>query len=1095
MPSRMLVVWAALTFSVAALAQSTGQEINGIVKDASGAVVSGARITARQTETGLVRDASTNGSGYFVVANIPIGAYTLEVESPGFQKSVRTGIRLNIEDKVTLEIGMTLGSVSDTITVTADAVQVDNTSGEVSRLVDGQQAAGLQFNGRNYTQLLSLIPGVSTNNQSDFDLATGYGAAVTNQSVNGIRSGTLSVYVDGSDNLATGGGGHSFVNINPDAIAEFKVLTSNYSAEYGQSAGAVMNMAMKSGTMSLHGSAYEYLRNQAFDARSFGAISNKKLTYNNFGWNLGGPIYGPGRLAALKNKLFFFGGMDLKRLRRGNPTLWTVPLPVYRTGNFSGLAASSWPKDPLNGSTVFPGGIIPASRISPNAARLLANYPLPNYTGSGGNFSYSWVFPMNVTQYMFKFDYNLNEKHQFSFFRVHDQYFDEENLAQLVTYNRTIPGTNESAKWTYVISSTAVNTLQFSLPGHHIYQGQFAPNPWFINDYSRQGQGINYPMLYNSNSSIPSIGISGYTGLTVSPVNWNNSDRIIFLKDDYSKVIGQHTFKAGVFYQRNRKNQDNQPTVNGSFSFATGHALSSGNALADAVLGNFSSYTEANGGREGWFRFTQVEWYAGDQWRIGQRLSLTYGLRMDYMPQQYSPLQNTVVFSPAFYNPAQAPTVNPSDGSLVTGTGNPTNGLAVGGSSYPAALQARFPGLSASVFQSLFRGLPVQISPNFLVPSPRVGFSYDITGRQKTVLRGGYGMFYERVQGNFIFSEINNPPFVRQVTIYTANIENPSGGTTRSFPSTVTSFDPGVKLPTVQNYSLGVQHRLAKDTMLDVAFVGSNSWHLYRNVNLNQLPVGTLVQNPGINTNALRPYPGYADINQLITGSNGHYDSLQVQGRKQFTGGGLINLSYTWSKSITDASGYNETAMDSYNFKRDRGLSSFDRRQIMMLSLVYPLPFWKEQNIWYRKAFGGWELSGIGSLQSGLPVNILVSGDIAGTGVGNQRPNVVGDWQSSGGTVQQWFNTAAFANPAKGTFGSLGRNVVIGPGVNNWDLAMHKTFAFTERLRTQFKFQMYNAPNHLSYWGVGNTVGSSNFGQVTSAKDARTLQFALKMTF
>ncbi len=1077
-----------------ALSQSTSQQIAGTVRDASGAAVPQAQVAVVQTGTGLTRQTTASENGYFVVANIPIGQYEVMVEAKGFQKYIQKSVNVGVNDKLQLEVAMVVGALTESVTVSADAAMVEAASGEIGRLVSGVQATQLQLNGRNYTQLLSLLPGVSTNYRSSFDLAAGYGAAVTNQSVNGGRTGTLSVYLDGSDNLATGGGGHSFVNLNPDAVAEVKVLTSNYSAEYGQSSGAVMNMALKSGTKEFHGALYEFARNSAMDARAFNTLKKQKLTFNNFGWNLGGPLYVPGKLNSGKDKLFFFAGMDMKRLRRGNPVTWNVPLAAQKGGDFSAVPAAQRPVDVTTGAP-FPNGIVPASRLSPNGKRLVANYPDPNFPGPGGNFAFEYSYPMDVNQYIGKIDYLLNSNHQFSYHYIHDDYSSAENLTALVTYQRTIPGTNQSGKWTWVASPTTVNTVQVSLPGHHIYQGGFQPNPLFISDYSRQAQGINYPMLYNSNSSIPSISIAGYNGLGVTPTIWNNSNRLIMLKEDFSKVWGTHTTKAGLFYQRNRKNQDNQPAVNGSFNFGPGHALHSGNSLADALLGNFSNYTEADGGREGWFRFTQVEMYLADNWRVNGRLSIDAGVRVNYMPQQYSPLQNTVFFSPEYYDPTKAPQIRASDGQIVPGTGDLVNGLYAGGTSYPDALTSRFGGTDAPEFQRILRGVPVEISPTHTPIGPRFGFAYDVTGRQRTVIRGGYGLVFERVQGNFIFSQINNPPFVRQATLYTANVENPSGGSQRPVPASLTSFASDVEIPSTQNYSFSIQHKLQTDTLIDIAYVGSSGWNLYRGLNLNQLQAGTLQRNPGINTNALRPYLGYADITQYTTGSNFNYNSLQLQLRKQFRGGGLVNVAYTLGKSITDASSWSEGPMDSYNFKNERGLASYDRRHILVMSYVYPLPFWKEQNAWYKVAFGAWQLSGITTIQSGMPLNLGIQGDRAGTGTGGQRPNVIGDWTVAEKAVNQWFNPSAFGTPAAGTFGNLGRNVLIGPGTNNWDLSAQKFFRITERTRLEFRAEMFNAPNHLSYWSVATTVGASNFGQVTSAMDPRTFQFALKLVF
>jgi hypothetical protein len=501
--------------------------------------------------------------------------------------------------------------------------------------------------------------------------------------------------------------------------------------------------------------------------------------------------------------------------------------------------------------------------------------------------------------------------------------------------------------------------------GNVIRQGNFTPNPIFVEDYSRAAHGVNYAMVYGNETSIPTLNITGFNGLGVAPRNWNNFNRIFQFKNDYSKVLSNHTFKAGILAMRSRKNQDNQPDINGTFNFATGHPNSSGNALADALLGNFNSYSESSSGREGWFRFTQVEMYVADNWKVSQRLSLDVGLRYYLMQPQYAALQNAVVFNPRYFDPAAAPVVG-RDGLIVPGTGDRVNGLVAGGDGLPDFAAERIPNANDPDVQRVYRGLPKEISPyrtnNW---SPRIGFAYDLSGAQTTVLRGGWGLFYERVQGNFVFGRVNNPPFVQSAQLFFGNVEDPSGGTQRLSPPSVTSFDIDLKIPAVQNFSLGVQHKLSADTLVDVAYVGSTGWNQYRQINLNQLPAGTVQRNPGVNPNALRPYPGYADINQFITGSNFAYHSLQAQVRKQFQGSGIVSVSYTWSKATTDASEYSELPQDSYNFKNDHGLATYDRRHIFVLSYVYPIPFWRDQNTWYKKVLGGWDLSGVTTIQIG----------------------------------------------------------------------------------------------------------------------------------
>ncbi|MDZ7638364.1 MAG: carboxypeptidase regulatory-like domain-containing protein [Bryobacterales bacterium] len=1087
---------AVLLVASSLLAQYTSQQISGTVRDGSGAVVVGASITAIQQETGLTRQATSAENGYFAVSSIPIGDYTIDVEAPGFKRYRQTGIILSVNSKVTADVALSVGEVTESVTVSADAAMIETSTGEVGRLITGEQATKIQLNGRNFAQLLALLPGVSTTNRSSFDLFGGFGSNMSAQSINGGRTYTTSWNIDGADNKDNGGGGNNFVNVNPDAIAEFKVMTSNYSAEYGQNAGAVVNVALKSGTRDFHGSLYEFVRNDAFDAFAFRAATKQKLRWNNFGGSIGGPVFIPGKFNTDRSKLFFFAGAEFKRLRRDSPVLWNIPTVEQRNGNFSGLPQAQWPRDPATNPRVpFANGIIPQGRFSPNGKALVDMYPAPNFAGGGGNFNFQPPQPLDADQYITKGDYYMDNKNQFAVHWTRDMYDSLQNTTNQALFDRIIPGLNTSAKWTHIANATTVNTFQFTYTGNVIRQENFRPNPIFGSSYQRADLGVNYPMLFGNQTAVPNLAISGFNALNTQPLTWNNFNRVFQWKNDFSKVFGSHNMKFGFLGMRSRKNQDNQPAINGSVNFSPGHPMHSGNALADALLGNFNNYTEASAGREGWFRFTQFEMYAQDNWRVNQRLTLDLGLRWMIMQPQYAALQNAVVFNPRFYDPAKAPVVQ-RNGQIVPGTGDPINGLVVGGSEYPEAFQQRFPQHTEDVYQRLLRGLPKEISPwQSGLLGPRLGFAFDVTGKQNTVVRGGYGLFYERIQGNFVFGRVNNPPFIQESQVFFANISNPAGGTRQTVPSTVSSYDIDVKIPTVNNYSLGIQHKLSSTMMVDVAFVGSGGWNQYRQVNLNQLQVGTLQQNPGVNTNALRPYNGYANINHYITGSNFNYNSLQAQWRKSFDAGGLLNVAYTWSKAITDASDWGETAMDSYDFKRDRGLASYDRRQVFVLNYIYPLPFWREQNSWYKVAFGGWQLSGVTTIQSGRPLNIGIQGDVAGIGQGGQRPNLVGDAYAGGGTSNAWFNTAAFAVPAAGTFGNLGRNAITGPGTNNWDVSLQKNFRFQESKNLEFRLEMYNAPNHFSYFGVATTVGANNFGQVTSANDPRTLQFGLRFEF
>ncbi len=1107
-----VALFAALSFcaSSALLGQTTNnQSLSGTVQDSSGAVVPNATVTVVSEGTNLTRSAVSSESGAYFISNLPLGFYDISATAAGFKKYQVSHFEITVGQQAALNVTLDVGNVNESITVQADAVHVDTTSGEVSNLITGTQASQIQLNGRNFPQLLQLLPGVSTTYNSGFSLFGGYGVNNNGQSINGSRTDTFSWYLDGADNKDNGGGGNNFVNINPDAIAEFRVLTSNYSAQYGGSAGAVINIAVKGGTTDFHGVAYEFFRNDAIQARAFNSLTIPELRFNNFGWNLGGPVWIPGLVKKNSNKLFFFVGEDFKRLRQGATNTWVVPSLAQRGGNFSALPQSQWPVDPAT-RVAYPGGIVPSALWNANSTKLLNIYPKPN-SGTTG-FIFNTVAPLNTNQYLFKVDYNISNKNQLSVHYFRDYYTSLQNLTQTILYNRNIPGTNSSIQWTFVPNASTVNVAQFTFTGNVIFEKTgIAPNPIFLNDFTRAGQGLTYPTIYNASSAIPTLNVAGFTNLTSTPLNFNNFNRIFDWKDDFSKIMGNHNLKAGVLIMRSRKNQDNVPAINGTVVFNTtsrplGPTNTTGNAVADALLGNFYSYTEASGTREGWYRFTQIEPYVEDDWKVNSRLTLNLGVRWAYMQPQYSALNNTAAFLPQFYNPAQAVRVNPSTGAIVANSGNLYNGLVLGGTSFPQAALDRIAVAKDPAVQALFHGLPKgTANTDWNTWQPRIGFAYDLTGNQATVLRGGYGMFYERVEGNYLFSAVNNPPFVQQSLIYYGNMTNPAGGALQNFPSTINnSHFLDMKVPRTMNWSLSLEHKFGKATLLSVGYVGSSAANLSYQQDANQLLPGTLQRNPGVNVNALRPYLGYADIMQYNTGANFIYNSLQVQLRKQFTQGGLINLAYTWSKARTDANGYNYQPQDSYNLRGDWGPASYNRNHIFVASYVYPLPFWLHGQNFVQKALGGWQVSGVVTLQTGLPLNMVISSDQAGIGYsstgssyGGQRPNLVlaNAAPVSSAARTQVFNPQAFALPGAGQFGNLGAYALWYPFYSNWDVSMSKAFPISEKVSASLRAELYNFPNHFSYTTISNVLGSSNFGQATAATDPRTLQLALKLNF
>ncbi len=1097
-------------------AQSTlNQQISGQVLDASGAALANASITVLDLGTGLSRQTKTNAAGNYVVPNLPVGKYSVTCEAPGFKKEVYSNNALNTDVSIEVNFNLQVGSQSESVMIQADATQVETSNGEVGYTVTGEQASELQLNGRNFPELLALLPGVSTTYSSGFGLFGGYGVNNSGQSINGGRTDTATWNLDGADNKDNGGGGNNFVNINPDAIGEFRILTSNFSAQSGTSAGAVVNISIRSGTKDFHGRVYEYWRSDALQAYPYNAaaIGKPELRWNNFGGNFGGPVLIPKlRINKDRNKLFFFGAEDIKILRQGAATTWTVPTALQKTGNFG----TSTIKDP-NTQIPYPNNIIPASLIDPNMQKLVNIYPNPNSGTASLNFEE--VTPTNVHQEIFKLDYNLDSTNQISIHYAHDYYKQLENTTQLIEYYRSINGINTSIQWNHVFSPNLINVAQFTFTGNVIIeQNDIVPNTTFIPAFTRSALGLTEPTIYNASPDLPQVAISGFTTLSVTPLAFNNYNRIFDLKDDITKTIGNHTLRAGLLFMRSRKNQDNPPAIAGQYTFSTTRTPTSGQALADALLGDFQQYTEAQSVRQGWYRFTQIEPYFQDDWKVNGRLTVNLGMRWSYMQPQYSALNNTVQFLPQYFNSAQASTVNPSNGAIISAP-NPYNGLVLTGPGFPSSAMGRVPQDGIPAVNALFHNLPLGgAQTQWNNWSPRIGFAFDPIGHQDTVVRGGFGVAYERIEGNYLFSAINNTPFNPSVLVLNGVVSNP--GAAASGPVSVQTISNShyldMKDPRTLTYSLGIQQKLGHNMLLTTTYVGSTAANLSYQDDINQLPLGLgkKVYAPGsttvlANTNALRPYLGYGNIYEFNTGGNFVYNSLQAQFRKTFTGAGIINVAYTWGKGRTDANAYNYQPEDSYNLRGDWGTSSYSRTHVLVTSYVYPLPFWLHGGTWYKQLLGGWQMNGTVQMQSGLPVNITISPDQAGTGDGGQRPNLVGNPYSGGGVGgSQIFNPQAFALPALSTFGNLGAYNVFLPNWYNWNASLVKSYYFRERLKLDVRFEMYNVLNHLtvssvntgSYNGLKTVNGvvvsnTANWGAESGTTDPRTMQVSMRLSF
>lgn len=1095
---RVLLSFVMLAFLATGVMQGQAvdsQQISGIVTDVTGAALPGAEVLVTNTSTDLRRSVQTNSDGNYVVLNLPVGTYKVTTTLQGFKTSVITGVAVDVGAKPAVPIQLAIGQVSESVEVRSDTVTIQTTTAEIGGVITSTEATQIQLNGRNYVQLLTLQPGVSQTVASGFAIFGTYGVNGNSQSVNGIRSDSANFFIDGVDNKDNGGGGNNFVNISPDSLQQFRNAASSYDASYGGTSGATVSVAIKSGGRSFHGNVYEYLRNdavQAFPFRAISAYSQKPikapLRYNDFGYTIGGPIWIPGHFNQNREKLFFFAAQEYKRLRTSTVTNASVPTPAA-------IAAA-----------IAAGG-------STATGRALAASVLQD---PSGNFQYLSLGNNNQTEYLVKIDYNLNEKNQISGHFVHDNVQNVGNPTNYIVYDRTIPGLTSSVQWTHTFNPKTVNSAIGSYSGNIINEGgNIRANPQFGQKVLRSDYGLKYATLYNASPFVPQITISGLGNPGTSPRSFDNSQRIYAMKDDLSRVLGNHSVKVGAYFWRARKNQTAPPQLNGAFTFAN---------VASLVAGNYANYSEGSNIPQVQARFTQFETYVQDDWTVNRRLTVNVGLRWQYMPPISSWPNNAAFFDPTYYDPSKAAVINPANGFIISAIA-PYNGLVLPGTGFSdKAKQVVSPTVyNNPAVQALFHNLPAGvINTVYNTFAPRVGFAYDLTGAQTTVLHAGYGISYERVEGNYIYGAVSQLPFVAVASLPNAgNVDTlTSGGTSSAAQQIGNSANRNLTPPRADNYSLGVQRKLFNNTSVELNYVGAHSSNETYRKDINQGPTGIQNANPGVAVNALRPYKGYSEIYQYTNGAQINYNSLQARLQTRFNKGGLVSLSYTWSQALTNGSTFDYQPQDSTNPAADYGPANYNQRKIFVASYVYPLPFWLHDRTWYKEILGGWQVSGITRIANGLPINVIqptgqfTSGNLVSTSSVAQRPNVMGNPYLPG-KGKQYLNYASFALPGPGTYGNLGYDAIRGPLFDNWDAAFQRNIDIHESVGLEFRAEMFNVPNHLSPFVVNGTLPSyqaatgtyqpnfnpaggafqNSFGQVTSTTDPRTMEFVLRLKF
>jgi hypothetical protein len=1168
---------------VGAIAQQNS-EIVGTITDQTGAAVPGAALTLTQNETGFVYNTVSNATGGYVFPGLNVGTYTLQVSAKGFEGYTASGLTLNVSQTLGDDVKLVIGAATVNVAVTADALQVQTDSNTVSTLISGEQVTEIATENRNFAALAALGMGVSSmlpDSNTPTSVASSFSI-----SVNGLRQSHNIWLIDGGEADDRGGAGGMDIMPSMDAIEQFEVLASNYPPDYGISSGATMSLALKSGTQKFHGEAYEFLRNDDFDANAYfnkynGATAAvPKLRQNIFGANAGGPVFIPHVYNQARQKTFFFYNQEWRKIIQGSqpniqntiPTLdrpvagqpLTYVAPSYSPGQILYVPRVADPTytsaetaDGLIPGTPFPGRVIPGNLIDSNAALYLSlpNIPKPSQAGQDVVAS-SATNPIDVSEEIVRVDHKLNDRWQILGHYIHDsvnQGFPDADLGWNAESYNTVSSTLSNP------SNSAAVKMSGTLSPNLLLEASFNYDGNIINivnaDTANKPSGWTAQVLFNNGSpNLPGVAISG-TNIGVNEQTgygtWHNAAEDYSPKLDVSYTNGKHAMKFGFSYNRYTKNQQLQANPGGDFSFSrnqTGFTCLSDDAASQANPGCFNSAGAFQVGQvvggDPWISlslglsnsYSQAEHlpirhyvnqttsgYVNDNWKVNPNLSLQLGLRYDALPHAWERQNQTSNFDPATY--INTPPTWNADGSIAPGS---TGVYVPVGSEIPFYLNGiQIPGQN---------GYPKGLVTNdYNTLQPRVGFSYDLNGRGKTVLRGGLGIFFERMQGNDIYSTANgnvpnqyvpglsnnyysNPHCAWSSLAPTSEPANCLSVTTLPvLPANLFSLDETYRAPAVAQFSLGIQHELKPSVIWVVQYVGNNAWHQNIEHPINNFPLNTpnniraasasnSLTNAG-NANAYRSYQGFSSITQVENTTNGTYNGLQTSIRVQNKWGLSGELDYTYSHVIDVTSTDLQSVANPWNFKYDKAGGAFDRRQILQGNYIYKLPIFNHGTGLLHSALGGWELSGTAIFETGNPFAAGLGGvtDPIGLGGGyTDRANVVGKINYHH-KVANWFDTSSggpLGDPIPGYdggpnlgFGNGKRDTFVGPGRVNFTTSLYKSFAVTERAHFEFRAESYNTCNHTEFSNIGTTVGGGQYGQANGTYDPRVLELGGKFIF
>lgn len=860
----------------AAFAQSDLGTIVGFAKDPTGAVIPNTKITIKNEATNEEHTVTTNEAGYYTVPNLQPGAYTMVAEAPGFKRFESNSNRLTPNSTLSLDATMAVGAVTESVVVSATASQLQTESGAIEKNVTTQQIESLEINGRNPLYMASLVPGIRTSNtMGDLHYSLDSGG----YNINGSRVQDTIITFDGAPAVRTRANGTSIAVADTDSTQEMQILTGDYAAEYGRAAGGQIRIITKSGSRDFHGAAYEYFRNSAMNANTW--TRNQSVTtnftspfrYNQFGFDVGGPVFIPKIFNTGREKLFFFVGQEWVRYRYTDTQTQEVPTTLMRQGNFSELLGpnifynkpeviydpATCPSVGASTCTPFAGNIIPASRLSKNGIAIIDAYPgpTPNYISGNQNWIAQAAHPINQRKGTYNGDFLPSDRHHIELRRTDFSYyeyqpFDQGSGLTPKYFNR--PNQTNTVSWTWTLSPTLLNEARatYSLDVVHIPVNTAAPG------FNAQSLGINYPYLLPQGkdipSKIPTVVVPNFYGLAGGPYPSHSTGPIFTAADSITWVKGSHTFKFGYYFERSGENDGDQINVNtvpggssnqnGTFQFTdarTGLGATSGVGIANLALGLADSYTEIGPRAYTIYRGFLNEFFAQDSYKVNQKLHLDYGFR-ETITQPYKALWgNQIFFDPEFYNPSQAVSVDPKTGNVIAGSGNIYNGMVIPGSGWPSdAVGHGVTQAATSAYNSLFRGVPDYFQKIESTPQPRAGLAYQIN--DKTVLRAGIGAFVTHF-GLFdnIFPGANSP-FQPFVTVANVNVDNPpaslAGGATP--PLTVTTEQRNMKPAESWSWNATVQRQFFFGTVLEIGYVGRRAYHLPEAFDINQPTAGAL---------------------------------------------------------------------------------------------------------------------------------------------------------------------------------------------------------------------------------------------------------------